>query len=709
MRQGNAGPPRAGLGRRGVHVPCVFWPSAYVPQEICRLAASPDGEVLAAACRSGQVYIFRCCLDGHGGGALRLDPTAVALSGWLGPARVQGLDFCHVALGTELAGLSSGLLLVCLLASGQLRLLDVADGRCVATVPPLWGGQPAAAASTLRVLQDGRHAAVAGAGGGGPRVVDLWSNRLVAAPSVPGEASILRLAAPRCLPSRTGGPGTGGGPPEEALQLAAHSSSHLLLWRWRGGSPEGGGRHVERVAPLLNRKLAAGDGPPVALALQDGLLLLATRERLLAWSVLADGLGPQVQVDWAEGKPSAGFAGAELLPAAQEVEPAPARSSAWERLLKRAGLELGPRRRAASAPRAAPRRRRGEAAAEPAAPALLAWAADGRAYAGALGGGSSSSSRPAPGEPPGVSMRAWVTLPPGGHGECCCWWRCGDLVAGAVLEGCGDAVRVRAAALDGSSSRQVQRWPRAVDLEELWRTQESTVSCAAPAVSCSAAVEARGCTWLVLGLGGGGGEEAPGRVRALAACGGAEEARELPLPPDLAEPTCLAALGGRFLAAGGSGGLVCWWSLSDWALAGAVAGPYRVPVLHLARVWSPHSPDGGLAPESALVAAIDELGKCRIVDLEAGEVLVSIQSQSGPSLWLDEPLRFSYDSASRYVCAATPGRAWSWDAASGAFEGSVALGATGERSEGPGGAGTGGRREGGSGGPAGSGGGRRGP
>lgn len=47
------------------------------------------------------------------------------------------------------------------------------------------------------------------------------------------------------------------------------------------------------------------------------------------------------------------------------------------------------------------------------------------------------------------------------------------------------------------------------------------------------------------------------------------------------------------------------------------------------------------------------------------------QSQRGPDLWREEPLRVVYDCTSRYVCISTPTYSCAWDAASGAFDSGV--------------------------------------
>ena len=76
-------------------------------------------------------------------------PSAGYLA-WLGKKKalpfprtteVEGLDFCSAGPEAEVCGLSSGALLACLMEGGRLRLLDPADGRCVAVVPARQRGQ----------------------------------------------------------------------------------------------------------------------------------------------------------------------------------------------------------------------------------------------------------------------------------------------------------------------------------------------------------------------------------------------------------------------------------------------------------------------------------------------------------------------------------------------------------------------------------------
>lgn len=620
---------------------------------------------MAAACTSGQVYIFHCHLD-TSSQAVRLDPAALALSGWLGSERVLDLDFCNVDSGTEIAGLSSSLLLVCLLARGSLRLLDCADGRCVGSVAaaavavPAGDQKDSGSASAFRVLKNGRHAVLLGYHNG-PQVIDLWSSSAtVASLEMPGDAPLLRLAVPsqawpkRICPSwaAAGGRrlacGIGGGSMRaaEALQdVAAHSADRLFLWRFQASSAQRDGRRAEPQAPIFTSKLER-DEVPVALALQDDLLLLAMHSRLDAWSISEAGTALELRVDWA-GVGGAlipsGLIGVALLPPMS-----PSRSLMWPH---HGSVSFD----AARAPRGrSPEIARKHWADEQHCQILVAWTKGGFMSIGA------------PNKDKSIifmrQMSSQPTIPLMGPG---CIWRCSGRVCCAFPGPGGDALHV----CTGEST-----WIRAVNMQDLWRCSQNAT---APSVVCTAALEQQGRTWFAVGLSGGQRGASVFVLAGVGADGSAPEPIRLPLPNDFGEPVCLTALGPKFLVSAGSTGLVCWWTL-DWAIAGSVQPQYLAPVLLLARVWSPNPSTGSLVLESMLIAALDELGKCRLIDVEAGQVVCSFQSQSGSALWLDEPLRVTYDKLSRFVCVATPSRAFTWDASSGAFEGSIPVAAARE-------------------------------
>eukprot|EP00913_Durusdinium_trenchii_P017177 g16153.t1 len=81
-------------------------------EEICCVTCSRDGQFLAAACASGQVYLFYC-EEG------RLKPLALAIAGWLGPEEVRALDFCKAPSGLQATAGCKELLVVLLV--GRLR------------------------------------------------------------------------------------------------------------------------------------------------------------------------------------------------------------------------------------------------------------------------------------------------------------------------------------------------------------------------------------------------------------------------------------------------------------------------------------------------------------------------------------------------------------------------------------------------------------
>jgi len=670
-----------GVPHRGLRVPCVFWPSAYVHQEICSLAASPDGQVVAAACCSGQVYIWHCTIGSSS--TVRLDPAALAVHGWLGPSRVLGLDFCWLERAVEVAGVSTGLLLVCLLAAGHLRLLDTTDGRCIAALPPRACADPLAVA--LRVAGDGRHAVLA-IGGSDTVVLDLWSCNTVATMAMPGDFPVVRLAAPRFAPwslegrAASGADAGGQGGSQAALCLAGASTQHVFAWRWCRTRPEPSGGKNTRTSPSFTFDFVGrgrGTVAPVSLALEGSVLLLGLEDRVLLWILDEGGSGARLLLD---GKPPVGsdpparFTGLELIVPTQHGKPASTPST-------KGASSVGSRPRARSLSPVRLNRRCGQPGAGP--PMLIAWTTQGSIYCDVLDltAGDSSSVASV------VScarMQPWGSLPDVADGHCLCWWCCGTLVVAAALDRTGDSLHIRGSQLNG----QPTRWVKSATLAEIWQPvspgwpgplgidHRKAVS----TITCAVLVEVGGCTWLALGLGSDG---RPLPVCAVVAGGGVPAGRRLPLPDGFGGASCLASLGPRFLVAGDVDGLLCWWALADWSLAGCARPLHRASVVSIARVWSPAPPNDALAPEHALVAALDETGKCRLVDLATGDILCLLQSQCGPSLWLDEPLRLTYDPSSRYVFANTPARSWVWDSASGVFQGSAAVPGTGDLPDGP--------------------------
>lgn len=598
---------RPSAGRPGLQIPCVFWPSTYVHQEILAVAASPEGEYVAAATHSGQVYIWRCTVD-HYRGSPRLDPIAVALSGWLGSVEIISLEFCSFRDSAEVVGLSSGLLLVCLLKGGCFRLLDVVDGRCVAAVPGRQCADPTTVISCI--LQDQRHVVLANCTGG-PVVIDLWSGRPVAHLATSSDGLLLHLAAPHAQV------------PEVARQIemapkkrtqlfAAVDTENVVVWRWTGVASDGMGRQPERLSPFWAANYARNrwsmEGHPVALAFESGKLLLGLPERAFIWLVgeATERVGPQIQVDHAGGGALTHLAGATLVGADHTH--------------------------------------------------LVAWTTSHQVYITDLGDSAESD----PGNP--VLISRWGTIPETSSSSCSVWWKMGSFIAGAFVGLAEDVLHLRAALPEPQVD--LPTWTKATCLEQLWQPDPGLWG---TQVTCATIVESPDCTCFAVGL-----------VRhnypavCIAHAIGRGAGQQLELPNGFSETCCLTALGPHFLAAGDTNGFVCWWEAKGWRLAGQVPPPYRARVLHIARVWSPRREDGILVPEPVLVAALDMLGKCRLINLETSDVLCLFQSQSGPSLWLDSPFRFTYDSAARYICVVTPSGASVWDAGSGAFEGGLA-------------------------------------
>eukprot|EP00439_Symbiodinium_sp_Y106_P066438 s1882_g10.t2 len=122
---------RADVMRERV-VGAIALPGRFEPQDIRHLAINAAGTYVAAACNSGQVYIWRVSRSSRRGD-ICLDPFALSVPGWLGPLSVLALAFADATGVEEVLGVEGIDILVCLL-SGELRLLDPGDGRCAGTV-----------------------------------------------------------------------------------------------------------------------------------------------------------------------------------------------------------------------------------------------------------------------------------------------------------------------------------------------------------------------------------------------------------------------------------------------------------------------------------------------------------------------------------------------------------------------------------------------
>ncbi|CAK9009603.1 Palmitoyltransferase ZDHHC3 (Acyltransferase ZDHHC3) (GABA-A receptor-associated membrane protein 1) (Golgi-specific DHHC zinc finger protein) (Zinc finger DHHC domain-containing protein 3) (DHHC-3) [Durusdinium trenchii] len=147
-----------------------------------------------------------------------------------------------------------------------------------------------------------------------------------------------------------------------------------------------------------------------------------------------------------------------------------------------------------------------------------------------------------------------------------------------------------------------------------------------------------------------------------------QEAKLL-LPDGFGDARCARGLGtssSPLVALGSSQGHVAWWSVADWRLLGRIPPVDAAGVLHLTRVWTRPGVDDPLTPEAFMVAVLDELGKCRLLDLSKGEVLCKIHGQSGLSFW-DQPFLFISDSWGAWVSVATRDKVWTWDTTTGAF------------------------------------------
>eukprot|EP00929_Paragymnodinium_shiwhaense_P029630 TRINITY_DN16933_c0_g1_i3.p1 TRINITY_DN16933_c0_g1~~TRINITY_DN16933_c0_g1_i3.p1 ORF type:complete len:1549 (+),score=322.84 TRINITY_DN16933_c0_g1_i3:38-4648(+) len=752
------------LHRQGLHVPCAFWPSSYVPQDIEQLAASPDGLTLAAACSSGQVYIWRIggarsrAPEASAGlrSSVRLDAPLLALSGWLGPDRVLGLDFCRPlgavagkppngVASAEVVGVAADrMLVVCLLPGGCLRLLDSADGRCVAVFsPPVPSPAEGCEDVLLRTLNDGRHAALGGlpgrsgrGSGGDVLLADLWSGRQAASLAVPGDASLLRLASPSSL----AGSSLSKRPSAEKVQLrlAAMGRESVFAWQWspgeRGSSPF--------FTFNFRRSYGKASADSVAcLAFEGSLLFVALPSRLLLLNI-----GEAGRTDASESRVVAsmavlGLAGATMLPVpaadesaleatastdAREVD-APAMDSVLENtdgvkdvddegltgLLRarslasdRSGRRLrswGPSlRRACAYAHAAPAgsleggQGGGSSSSTSAGPAcnrkvlvLYSWTESGELSRAAVEEPQAGDSAPAKSSSSSsreLTLQPCAQLPLADQKACktsgaYCWWLCrgGSEVACAYVggkEGAADEIHASSMLLPrslsantcGPSRRPSASWRRVASLRQVWQPASFSKR-ARETVLCSAAFEASGSKWLALGLSVAGG------VWVASLTSSSEGDSETTLRPlsqarGFGQPACLVALGPKFLVCGDVDGHLCWWALPDFTLSGRLPGLHRVPIVQIARIWSLRPTEAlGLALEPSLVASLDDFGRCQVVDLASGELRSVLQSQSGPALWLDAPLRFVQDPVGRYICAATPSEASVWDAKSGVFEG----------------------------------------
>eukprot|EP00439_Symbiodinium_sp_Y106_P063688 s96_g9.t3 len=150
--------------------------------------------------------------------------------------------------------------------------------------------------------------------------------------------------------------------------------------------------------------------------------------------------------------------------------------------------------------------------------------------------------------------------------------------------------------------------------------------------------------------------------------------RKIPLPPTFGCPRCATTLPDFTAVAACSRGTVAWWDTSTWQLMGSCTSRFASAVIHLSRVWIRAGPgeDPTLA-KVALVAAMDDLGHCRVIDCAKKEVLCTFRSQqSSLGTWIDEPVRIIYDVWSGWISAATTYKVWTWDVTTGAFARSAA-------------------------------------
>jgi len=616
-----------GAGRRGLQVPCLLQPHTYVPQEIECLAASPDGAVLVAACSSGQVYIWRCTPDTQGG--VQLDPTALAVHGWLGPHKVSGLDFCRSQIAA-VGGLSSNFLVVCLLECG-MRLLDPTDGQCVGVVTPQC--RP----NTIQVLQDGRHAVCSRSGEREASVLDLWTERISGVLVLPG-AKFLHLAAPHQM---TGANGTQdnleGVPVSKAteLRVAGVSTDSVSIWCISpkpADASDARGRLAETPAPFFTssfrRVLTGGSGHPTSLCFERRCLAVSLADSILLWvlSESGDSVGPLLHIDRETSGSSLGaLLGAQLLdPTTGGEERSESRTEKQEDEVNTSADD-----------------------GDSARLLLVAWT-ESRIFFGKLRSLVFTHTLDAP------TLDPWGSLPPAA--DCVCWWICGTLIVGATSTDVGDVLHVRSSV----DVTLTPSWMKAASIEDIWMPETLDDSAQ---VLCATVVEVPRSTCLALGLMDG---------ICVASLAGDEQARRLQAEA-FGEPTLIIPLGHKYLVAGDCRGNVCWWSLSDWSLAGKVASTFRIPVAHVVRVWSPQGEAEQLFPDPALFAVLDAVGKCRLIDADTGDTLCVFQSQGGSS-WMDEPLRVVYDRASRFVSVVSPARVCTWDASSGVYQGSAVHG-----------------------------------
>ncbi|OLQ05718.1 hypothetical protein AK812_SmicGene11050 [Symbiodinium microadriaticum] len=166
----------------------------------------------------------------------------------------------------------------------------------------------------------------------------------------------------------------------------------------------------------------------------------------------------------------------------------------------------------------------------------------------------------------------------------------------------------------------------------------------------------------------------PPKVLALPYIRPSEALRQIPLPPTFGCPRCATTLPDFTAVAACSRGTVAWWDTSTWQLMGSCTSRFGSAVIHLSRVWIRAGPgeDPTLA-KVALVAAMDDLGHCRVIDCAKKEVLCTFRSQqSSLGTWIDEPVRIIYDVWSGWISAATTSKVWTWDVATGAFARSAA-------------------------------------
>eukprot|EP00435_Cladocopium_sp_Y103_P056076 s1198_g18.t2 len=564
---------------------CVLLPAPSERQEIRCVACSSNCRFLALACHSGQVYLFHCDKG-------QLKPLALSIAGWLGPDEVHALGFCKAPSGLKATAGCEDLLV--LLAS-RLRLLDVKDGSCIATLPSQ------AEARLMVVLEDGRHAVL---GGDQLWLIDLWSSQQR---SLGGRCE--RLAAPSAAFSGQG------------LRFAAQDRE-LKLWLADSVASSKGPTTPSYIYNFSSRGPIQSSA--VALAFEDDLVVLVLQDRLLFWTLgQSVEFGP-VQISRAYGEPLGNLAGGTLVRSASTTSSLMHRDST----------------RMCSCPELSSLDAGGSE------PRLLLWSTSGQVLQCL------------------VQTEEVVVL---GHlpmvSETLCAWR---------LDGRFYAVVAQGGALHLCVDSDLCTWRRCIELGALWpsvvaaqRGSRLTLSAVVPG--------ANGPLWLMSFAGPevlalplllDSGKEVP------------QEAR-LALPEGFGTASCALGLS-SMIAVGSSRGTLAWWSTSDWKLLGSSSPAHAAGVLHLARVWIRPSTDDSLVPEASLLAALDEMGKCRLVDLSKGEALCTIQAQMR-DLWIDQPLRFIYDPVGGWISAMNPQKVWTWDITSGVFAHSRKLPGTEER------------------------------